>query len=134
MAGTRTSLMHSRIRNSFSRPRRRKLGHRCIPDLACMQPAQEIYTVSRKIDGLLSKITLLCFTRSCCFVVYLSVTTASVCAGSAKHVSAAMPASQSQAPRLQDAKKSVKEKRGISPGLRFAAAGDGKFRTMHCGA
>jgi hypothetical protein len=85
--------MHTRIRKFplLFRPCRRKLGHRCIPDLACTQPARGIYTASRKID-LLSKTTLLCFTCSSCFVVYLSVVTASICAGSVKHVSAAMPA------------------------------------------
>jgi hypothetical protein len=46
-----------------------------------ISPAQEI-------DDLLSRITLLSFTRNSYFVVYLSVVTASIRAGSAKHVSA----------------------------------------------
>ena len=129
MAGyTDLSCIHGYGSLLTSLPCRRKLGHRCIPDLACTQPAQEIHTASRKID-LLSKIALLCFTRSCCFVVYLSVATALICTGSVKHVSAAMPAFPKPGTQALGCK-IVGERKEV----RLLPQGDGKSRPVHCGA
>jgi hypothetical protein len=105
--------MHARMRKAVSLLLGLAEGNSAI-DACQISPARKRHRKPilqvRKIDDLSSRIALLSLTRNCCFVVYLSTVTASLCAGSTKHVRAATPASQNQAPRLQVAKKSVKRK------------------------